>query len=133
MEHLGLRTDGPAATLFIYNPYRREEAWRFVTYMFVHVGVMHLMMNLLVQLFLGTALELVHCWWRVALVYLSGVLAGSMGTSIASPRIFLAGASGNEKWIFLKVFFNEFNFPGGVYALITAHVRCTERTKNCDT
>lgn len=45
-----------------------------------------------------------HCWWRVALVYLSGVAAGSMGTSIANPRIFLAGAS------------------GGVYALITAHI-----------
>jgi rhomboid-related protein 1/2/3 len=40
----------------------------------------------------------------VALVYLSGVLAGSMGTSIASPNIYLAGAS------------------GGVYALITAHI-----------
>lgn len=75
-----------------------------MTYMFVHVGIMHIMMNLVVQLFLGTALELVHCWWRVALVYLSGVLAGSMGTSIANPRIYLAGAS------------------GGVYALITAHI-----------
>lgn len=114
VEHIGIRTDGPAATLFIYNPYRREEAWRFVTYMFVHVGIMHLMMNLLVQLFLGTALELVHCWWRVALVYLSGVLAGSMGTSIASPRIFLAGAS------------------GGVYALITAHVRFSCFEWNCN-
>lgn len=72
--------------------------------MFVHVGIMHIMMNLVVQLFLGTALELVHCWWRVALVYISGVVAGSIGTSIANPKIFLAGAS------------------GGVYALITAHI-----------
>lgn len=46
----------------------------------------------------------VHCWWRVALVYIAGVLAGSMGTSIANPNIYLAGAS------------------GGVYALITAHI-----------
>ncbi|CRL03870.1 CLUMA_CG016995, isoform D [Clunio marinus] len=104
VKTIGTSVKGPAATLFIYNPSRREEAWRFVTYMFVHVGVMHIMMNLLVQIFLGTALELVHCWWRVALVYLAGVLAGSMGTSIASPRIYLAGAS------------------GGVYALITAHI-----------
>lgn len=65
---------------------------------------MHITMNLIVQIFLGVALELVHSWWRVALVYLAGVLAGSMGTSITSPNIFLAGAS------------------GGVYALITAHV-----------
>lgn len=38
------------------------------------------------------------------MVYLSGVLAGSMGTSISNPKIYLAGAS------------------GGVYALITAHI-----------
>lgn len=46
----------------------------------------------------------VHHWWRVALVYLAGVAAGSMGTSLVNPRIYLAGAS------------------GGVYALITAHI-----------
>lgn len=40
----------------------------------------------------------------MALVYLAGVVAGSMGTSIANPNIYLAGAS------------------GGVYALITAHI-----------
>lgn len=101
---IGENTNGPAATLFIYNPYKRAEAWRFVTYMFVHVGVMHIMMNLIIQIFLGVALELVHHWWRVALVYLAGVLAGSMGTSIVNPNIYLAGAS------------------GGVYALITAHI-----------
>lgn len=103
-NQMGTSTNGPMATLFIYNPQLREQAWRFVTYMFVHIGFMHIVMNLLVQIFLGVALELVHCWWRVALVYLAGVLAGSMGTSIFSPRVFLAGAS------------------GGVYALITAHI-----------
>lgn len=72
--------------------------------MFVHVGVMHILMNLIIQIFLGIALELVHQWWRVALVYLAGVIAGSMGTSIVNPEISLAGAS------------------GGVYALITAHI-----------
>lgn len=72
--------------------------------MFVHIGVMHLLMNLLVQICLGVALELVHCWWRVAMVYVAGVVAGSMGVSLASPHVYLAGAS------------------GGVYALITAHI-----------
>lgn len=104
MHQIGHTTRGPAARLFIYNPHRRAEAWRFATYMFVHIGVMHLLMNLLVQICLGVALELVHCWWRVGLVYLAGVVAGSMGVSLASPNVFLAGAS------------------GGVYALITAHI-----------
>lgn len=34
----GPPVEGPAATIFIYNPYKRYEAWRYLTYMFVHVG-----------------------------------------------------------------------------------------------
>ncbi|XP_013145556.1 PREDICTED: rhomboid-related protein 2 isoform X1 [Papilio polytes] len=95
---------GPIAQMFIYNPHKRQEAWRFLTYMLVHVGVVHLLVNLLVQLFLGVPLEMVHRWWRVVLVYLAGVAAGSLATSLTDPKVYLAGAS------------------GGVYALIAAHV-----------
>lgn len=61
-------------------------------------------MNLFVQLAVGLPLELVHKLWRVMLVYFAGVLAGTLGTSIADPSVFLAGAS------------------GGVYALMAAHL-----------
>lgn len=64
----------------------------------------HLTVNLIVQLLLGVPLEMVHQGWRVVLIYLSGVLAGSLATSVTDPNVYLAGAS------------------GGVYALITAHV-----------
>lgn len=64
----------------------------------------HLVVNLVVQITLGIPLEMVHGWWRVLLVYLAGVLAGSLGTSMSDPTVFLAGAS------------------GGVYALMTAHL-----------
>ena len=53
---------------------------------------------------LGIPLEMVHGWWRVLIVYLAGVVAGSLGTSISDPTVFLGGAS------------------GGVYALIAAHL-----------
>lgn len=104
IKHKSLSVDGPAATLFIYNPHKRYEAWRYLTYMFVHVGVFHLVVNLLVQIMLGIPLEMVHKWWRVLIIYVAGVLAGSLGTSVSDPTVYLAGAS------------------GGVYALITAHV-----------
>ncbi|XP_075984200.1 rhomboid-4 isoform X2 [Anticarsia gemmatalis] len=98
------QANGTIAKLFIYNPHKRQEAWRFITYMLVHVGVVHLVVNLLVQLFLGVPLEMVHRWWRVVLVYLAGVAAGSLATSLTDPKVYLAGAS------------------GGVYALIAAHI-----------
>ena len=53
---------------------------------------------------LGIPLEMVHGWWRVLLVYLAGVVAGSLGTSIFERTAYLAGAS------------------GGVYALIAAYL-----------
>ncbi|XP_043224699.1 rhomboid-related protein 3-like isoform X2 [Amphibalanus amphitrite] len=102
----GVTASGPVDTdsVLIYNPRRRREAWRFLSYMFVHVGYVHITTNMLVQLLVGLPLELVHRWWRIAIVYLCGVLAGSLGTSVFDPKVFLAGAS------------------GGVYAILAAHL-----------
>lgn len=83
-----------------YKPERREEAWRFISYMFVHAGVEHIVGNLLMQLLLGIPLEMVHKGFEVGILYLSGVLAGSLASSIFDPLSALVGAS------------------GGVYALI---------------
>lgn len=83
-----------------YRPEHREEAWRFISYMFVHAGVEHILGNLLMQLLLGIPLELVHKGFEVGMVYLAGVLAGSLASSIFDPLSGLVGAS------------------GGVYALI---------------
>lgn len=95
---------GPIADALIYDPERRYQAWRFLTYMFVHDGLFHLGVNLIVQLFLGIILEIVNRWWRVLIIYFAGVVAGSLGASIVDPESILQGAS------------------GGVYAVITAHI-----------
>lgn len=47
---------------------------------------------------------MVHGSTRIGCVYLAGVLAGSMGTSVFDPEVYLVGAS------------------GGVYALLAAHL-----------
>ncbi|KAI7806428.1 rhomboid-related protein 2 [Triplophysa rosa] len=77
-----------------YKPELREEAWRFISYMFVHAGVEHILGNLLMQLLLGIPLELVHKGFEVGMVYMAGVLAGSLASSIFDPRSALVGASG---------------------------------------
>ncbi|KAH8854197.1 Rhomboid-related protein 1 [Schistosoma japonicum] len=94
----------PIHSVFIYDPKKRYELWRFLTYMFIHDGYMHLVFNCFVQLVLGVLLELVHKIWRVGLVYLLGVIAGSLAHSVSDPFVLLAGAS------------------GGCYALIGAHL-----------
>ncbi|XP_006867627.1 PREDICTED: rhomboid-related protein 2 [Chrysochloris asiatica] len=79
---------------FIYSPAKREEAWRFISYMLVHAGVQHIVGNLIMQLILGIPLEMVHKGHRVGLVYLAGVIAGSLASSIFDPLKYLVGASG---------------------------------------
>ncbi|KAK7507413.1 hypothetical protein BaRGS_00001348, partial [Batillaria attramentaria] len=52
----------------------------------------------------GIPLEMVHGSFRIFIVYMAGVLAGSLGTSVFDMNAFLVGAS------------------GGVYALLAAHL-----------
>ena len=67
-------------------------------------SVSHLFLNVIIQIFFGTLLELVHCWWRIATIYLSGVITGAILHAWLSPETNVIGAS------------------AGVYALITAHI-----------
>ncbi|XP_017138113.1 protein rhomboid isoform X1 [Drosophila miranda] len=94
----------PTDSMFIYRPDKRHEIWRFLCYMVLHAGWLHLGFNVAVQLLFGLPLEMVHGSTRIACIYFSGVLAGSLGTSIFDPEVFLVGAS------------------GGVYALLAAHL-----------
>ena len=64
-------------------------------YGFVHNGVTHLVTNIVTQLVVGLPLELSHSSWRVALVYLFGVMYGGLGREIFDDsNVPLAGASG---------------------------------------
>ena len=39
----------PYCSPLIYNPARRHELWRFISYMFVHIGISHFVFNMLMQ------------------------------------------------------------------------------------
>ena len=84
----------------IYDPYRREEAWRFLSYMLLHADLEHVLGNVLLQLTIGVMLEMVHKSTRVVIVFMSGVLAGSLASSIFDPYVFLCGASGGVYALF---------------------------------
>ncbi|XP_030894143.1 rhomboid-related protein 2 isoform X3 [Leptonychotes weddellii] len=80
---------------FIYSPEKREQAWRFISYMLVHAGVQHLVGNLIMQLVLGIPLEMVHKGLRVGLVYLAGVTAVLSDMGFALYRRFFVPANGS--------------------------------------
>ncbi|XP_073838223.1 protein rhomboid-like [Musca autumnalis] len=99
-----ISTSIPSESLLIYRPDRRLEIWRFFTYMTLHANGFHLAFNVIVQLLYGLPLEMVHGSARIAVIYMAGVLAGSLGTSVIDSEVYLVGAS------------------GGVYALLAAQL-----------
>ncbi|XP_051888975.1 rhomboid-related protein 3 [Pristis pectinata] len=88
----------------VYQPQLRSQVWRYLSYIFMHVGVEHLGFNVTLQLLVGVPLEMVHGALRISFIYLTGALAGSLAASVADMTAPVAGSS------------------GGVYALISAHL-----------
>lgn len=70
------------------------EWWRLITAAFLHYGLVHLGMNMLVLWFIGPPLEEYFGHWRYLLIYLVCGLAGSAGALLWSPDALTVGASG---------------------------------------
>ncbi|KAH8349547.1 hypothetical protein KR084_001403 [Drosophila pseudotakahashii] len=103
-QNFGLPVPIPSDSVLVYRPDRRLQVWRFFSYMFLHANWFHLGFNIVIQLFFGIPLEVMHGTARIGVIYMAGVFAGSLGTSVVDSEVFLVGAS------------------GGVYALLAAHL-----------
>lgn len=70
------------------------ELYRLVTSGFVHFGIFHVGMNMLLLFQLGSALEAALGRTRFVLLYFAALLAGSFGALLLSPDALTGGASG---------------------------------------
>jgi membrane associated rhomboid family serine protease len=70
------------------------EWWRIVTGGFLHAGILHIGMNMLVLWLLGSQLERVVGGVKFACLYLTSLLAGSLGVLLIDPTAPTVGASG---------------------------------------
>lgn len=77
-----------------FDPQFKKEAWRYFTYVFIHAGIGHIVMNLIVQLVVGVPLEMVHKMWRIAPIYIAGAIVAAMLQNALDPHVTLVGASG---------------------------------------
>lgn len=77
-----------------YNPaIMSGEWWRIISSMFLHIGALHLFMNMLAIYYLGTAVERIYGSTRFIFVYFLAGIIGSL-TSFAFNHHVAAGASG---------------------------------------
>ncbi len=70
------------------------EWWRLFTSGFVHLGLFHIGLNMLLLYLIGTQLEAVLGSVQFAVLYVMSLLAGSLGVLIADPLAPTVGASG---------------------------------------
>ncbi len=73
----------------------QDEYWRLLGAAFLHIGPLHLIVNMLALAIVGPSLERVFGAWRYLSVYLLGALGGSVAVYLFdSPYGAVAGASG---------------------------------------
>jgi membrane associated rhomboid family serine protease len=73
----------------------QDEYWRLLGAAFLHIGPLHLIVNMLALAIVGPGLERVFGAWRYLSVYLLGALGGSVAVYLFdSPYGAVAGASG---------------------------------------
>jgi membrane associated rhomboid family serine protease len=70
------------------------EWWRIVTAAFLHIGPLHLVLNMLALLVFGSELERALGRWRFLGVYVVSLLGGAVAIQLfGDPRVPVAGAS----------------------------------------
>eukprot|EP00299_Pterocystis_sp_00344_P011705 c5505_g1_i1.p1 GENE.c5505_g1_i1~~c5505_g1_i1.p1 ORF type:complete len:624 (+),score=120.41 c5505_g1_i1:203-1873(+) len=71
-----------------------DQWWRLITPIFMHIGVIHLVFNLVFQLRVCAEIEETAGLWRTAAMYMISGIGGNVIASIFSPRSVSAGSSG---------------------------------------
>lgn len=69
------------------------EWWRFITPAFIHIGMTHLLMNMVSLFILGTMVEKIFGGWRFLIIYFVSGLTGVIASFVYSDSL-SAGASG---------------------------------------
>ena len=59
ISEVPLSRSWPISSFLVYSPVRRREAWRFISYMFLHGGLEHIGFNCLMQLLVGMYLVII--------------------------------------------------------------------------
>ncbi len=73
----------------------RGRLWQFVTYAFLHGGLIHLLANMAGLWFAGRIVERVMGTWRFVALYVSAAIAGGVAqVLLADSQAILLGASG---------------------------------------
>jgi|GEM_PF-524816 len=73
----------------------QHEYWRLVTSIFIHIGIIHLLLNNYALWIIGQEIERIYGSARFVILYLATGIVGSIGSYVFNPQATSAGASGS--------------------------------------
>ena len=98
--------------------------WRLITYMFLHIGIIHIALNMWCLWDLGMLCESLFGTWTFGTVYVVSGIAGGIASLAWNPHTVSAGASGAifglVGALIASFYLGEFSMPQG---FIRAHLR----------
>ena len=80
--------------MYRYAIVNQHEYWRLFTPMFLHIGWMHFVVNMVTLYYVGSQVEAIYGHWRYLIIYLlSGISGNILSFTFGSPESISAGAS----------------------------------------
>ncbi|SRR6266404_7902128 len=73
----------------------QHQYWRLITSIFIHIGIIHLLLNNYALWIIGQEIERIYGSARFVILYLATGIVGSIGSFIFNPQATSAGASGS--------------------------------------
>ena len=84
-----------------------NQGYRLLTSLFLHAGIIHLILNLIAQVILGSQIERTAGWFRIMLIYVTSGIGGNLISSVFVPYYPTSG-SGSSVYGLLGVVLVEF-------------------------
>ena len=79
----------------LYGPYvKAGEVYRLISCAFIHIGIMHLLFNMIALYQVGNEIEKYYGKVKLIIIYLASALLGSLSSTLFNPGYISAGASG---------------------------------------
>ena len=101
---------------------RNGEIYRLVSYMFLHAGIMHILLNMYSLYIVGTKVEDFFGKWKYLLIYfISGISGGLLSIGLSQDTISV-GASGAIFGLFGALIYFGYSYRGYIGSMIRSQI-----------
>lgn len=100
--------DEVCGMISFYNPHTPDQFYRLFTSLFLHAGIVHCLLTVILQMFLMRDLEKLAGPVRIAAIYLLSGIAGNLASAIFLPKRAEVGPAGSQLGLLGMLFVEVF-------------------------